>query len=354
MRRLTLRSPIRSRAARAAATVLGALLLVLTGPAPDAHADRHEHDRRRHGGVHAFELPDVANRREAAAIRELEALGLRCRTEHVASDRVGRVLSTVPAAGAWIDRSHEIVIHVGIPIRVQTIVPTIRRQQADAVIESLQDIYAIAIDAVRGPAHLEGRVIGQHPRAGATLPFRGLLRLRVVDNRTTVPHVEGLRLRRALRQLERAGLRADVHEVPQHGIDRPTVIRQRPRAGRRVPYDTAIRLRVAVPAFTHGRDGRHGYDRDRDRNRFPDRIDRDRRGITTVPDVRGLDAEAAVRLLRRLGFQVDLSRRGRHAEGIVGSQSPQAGSRVAPGSTVTLMLTHAWIPGQRRFGMRIR
>ena len=313
-----------------ATSALAVLALLLVSSSSPAHADYGTGDAR------WFEVPDVAHRSEADAMRTLEGLGLTCRREDVASTYVGQVISTVPAAGGWIDRGREVVLRVGVPIRVQTIVPRVRRRSMEDLLSSLGDIYAIAVNPVRGPAHHEGRIVAQHPRAGAQLPFRGLLTVDVVDNHTTVPFVEGLGLRRALRRLERAGLRAKIREVPRADVDRPRVIRQRARAGQRVPFGAEVRLRVAVPVRHHvdslpwhGRDPRLGRPITAPRQ-------------TVVPNVLGLQARQAAQVLSAAGLVADWGRRGA-ATGVVHVQVPTAGTPVAPGTAVKLR-------ANRRFG----
>ena len=342
------------RAAFATSALAVLTLLMISSFATDAHAE-HSYARD------YFEIPDVARRSEADAQRQLEALGLTCRAEQVASQYPGQVISTYPAAGSWINRGREVVMHVGVPIRVQTIVPRIRRRNASDVISSLQDIYAITLNPVRGPRHHEGRVVAQYPHAGAQLPFRGLLRLDVVDNRTSVPLVEGLGLRRALKRLERAGLKADIREVPSRDVHRPTVVRQRPRPGSRVLFDTAIRIRVAVPVGHidrhygdrgHGHQG-HGYDYDRDRPWWDRGRDRVRTPAISLPSVVGLDVSRARAALERMGLRVQTDARGRlGGSAIVRTQLPLAGTAVAPGSTVTLETGGRRIVG--RSGISIR
>lgn len=312
-------------------------LLAVSSFSSDAQADPFRTQVRR------FEIPDVANRTEAEAIRTLEALGLTCRREDVASQTIDRVVATVPAAGQWIDRGHEVVVRVGVRIRVQTIVPHVRRKLASEVIASLGDIYAIALNPVRGPAYHEGRVIGQLPRPGAQLPFRGVLTLDVVDNQTTVPLVEGLGLRRALRRLEQAGLRAKALEMPRHDVERPTVIRQRAEAGRRVPYDTEIRLRVAVPARRFDEHGGMGRGRRGRPERVPERV-------IAMPSVTGMDVGQASRLLERLGLTVQIEGRGRFAAGVVREQTPVAHAAIPAGSLVTLRTSRRRVFGRSDVG----
>lgn len=323
-------------ARRVGLAALALLLLTVLGRPPDARAE-HEAPVPRASVV---ELPDVTHRPEATAVRQLERLGLVVRREHVASAHVGEVVGTVPAAGSLVERNGEVLLRVGVPVRVQTIVPHVPHRRAEIAIASLEDIYAIAIESVRGPARLEGRVIGQLPHAGAHLPFRGLLTLRVVDNQTTVPYVEGLPLRRALRLLRRAGLHADIREVPQPGIDRAVVLRQRARAGRRVPYDTAVRLRVATPLHDDAPPWHEG--RTRDRPATP------RAAVVTVPDVRGLALRDAVRLMHRLGLRIAGGADDAYADARIRRQAPLPGARARAGSSVRLELAETETPERRR------
>ena len=283
-------------------------------------------------------------------------MGLRCRVEEVAASEVGRVCDTVPAPGAWFDRSGEIVLRVGVAARVETIVPRVRRLSVDEATAAYGDIYAMALRPVRGPARLEGRVLRQSPRAGERLPFRGLLTLEVVDNTIMVPDLSNLGMRRAIREIEALGLRADIREVLRHDVRRPTVIRQRPRAGSRLRAGEAVRLRVAVPERhlrrahpellddLNGLGHRHGHPR-AERHQAAGHA-----RFVLVPNVTGLRLDFAQQQLEAAGLLGETRDDTLGPRATVSGQSLAAGTRVAAGSRVQLRVERGRARGRYRIG----
>jgi membrane peptidoglycan carboxypeptidase len=128
--------------------------------------------------------------------------------------------------------------------------------------------------------------------------------------RTKVPNVVGQTVQAAGFQLGRAGLRAEVKEVP-HSAPKGRVVSQTPAAGTEVRGGTTVTLLVS---------GGKGA------------------GTIVLPGVVGLAVSTARALLGALGLRVGIAYTGNGPRDRVVSQSPGAGAQVPRGSLVTLVV----------------
>jgi serine/threonine-protein kinase len=212
-----------------------------------------------------------------------------------------------------------------------------------------------------------------------------------------VPKVVGLRGERAAQVLNNAGFEVDIETVQSEKVRRNRVVSQRPGAGTRLEEGATVTIRVssgrgeaAVPDVVG--DGRRQAERrlrqagfkPRVEQRFSEDVRRDRvigtrprartllekgrtvvvvvsRGIerVEVPDVTGLDREAAQNALRERDFGVVVREQESDAEdpGEVLRQDPAPGTRLAKEETVTIVVAVAPPepePGRTGRGQRAR
>ncbi len=222
-------------------------------------------------------MPDVVGRPEAAAVRALERRGLNVEVVTIAGHPAGVVASQDPAAGEPVSADDEVEIHVGVRITINTTVPTVVGMTEQEAFDALDETYFLEVEYVRG--RREGRVKAQEPAAGSTLPFRGVLRLRVVRNVSEVPALVGRVQGEAVALLEEAGLVPRITYVRRGPGRAGLVLSQLPRAGAEIVPGGAVELTVRGERPAGGR----------------------RRSVR-VPDLRGLSMRDAEAMLFGLGL----------------------------------------------------
>jgi hypothetical protein len=161
-----------------------------------------------------------------------------------------------------------------------------------------------------------GKVLAQHPSAGATLPRGGQVRLDVaVQPLVAVPDVTGMQGLDAVHLLHRDHLATSLRYVPSTQTAR-RVVSQWPHAGRKVRRGHGVLLNLSQGL-------------------------RPRTSKVTVPDVTGEDEASATSDLRSAGFDVGsvtVSVSDPSEDGLVVDESPNGGAEAAKGSTVTISL----------------
>lgn len=222
----------------------------------------------------------------------------------------GRVTGSFDAVGDI--GSHTITVSYGsgsatatLVVVTDTTVPDVRGLDARAAIAAIEQADLVACK----PLSPDGTVVSQTPPAGSVVlsgscvvPVLGAAPTRI-DDSVAVPGVVGRTAGAARSALAAAGLSSTL----TGGGDR--VVDQNPDAGARVSRGTAVRLRTAA---------------------LPTLI--------AVPDVTGGDVGAARGLLGAVG----LALRGNPADDAqVTDQEPAAGTKVSPGTTVTVTLDPA-------------
>jgi serine/threonine-protein kinase len=159
-----------------------------------------------------------------------------------------------------------------------------------------------------------GTVIGQGIPGGKVVPVETAVDLTIAKpEMTKVPDLTGASIEEAKRHLKKARLRTG--EVTEKTNDEAagTIIAQRPDAGEEVPVNTAVALVVAKPR------------------------------MVSVPELRGLEREAALGTVERAGLVVDevVHEASDKPPGTVIGQEPKARAEVRPGARVALTLSRA-------------
>ena len=157
------------------------------------------------------------------------------------------------------------------------------------------------------------QVVDQDPNAGEEAEEGATVTLEVSGGpgEVLVPPVANLRQGQAVDELEDAGLRVTIDREFSERVREDFAIRTVPGEGTEVTKDTRVRLIVS---------------------RGPEQV--------TVPDVVGLSRDSAEARLRDEGFGVSVEEQeSDEPEGDVISQSPEGGSSVARGETVTITVS---------------
>jgi beta-lactam-binding protein with PASTA domain/tRNA A-37 threonylcarbamoyl transferase component Bud32 len=157
------------------------------------------------------------------------------------------------------------------------------------------------------------RVIDQDPNPGQDADEGSTVTLEVSNGPGTVrvPSVERLPQERAIKELNKVGLKVNLDTVPSDTVEQGFAIRTVPREGQPVERGTRVRLFVSSG---------------------PERV--------PVPDVVGLSRESAEAELRAQGLGVAVQEQeSDEREDVVIGQDPGAGTRVRRGQRVTITVS---------------
>ncbi len=165
---------------------------------------------------------------------------------------------------------------------------------------------------VRSQAELDV-VVDQDPEPGAEADEGSTVTLDVSQGpgSVNVPSVEGLSQAQAIKELNKAGLKAVTDTESSDTVDRGIVIRTVPKGGQEVTRGTRVRLFVSTG---------------------PSQV--------TVPDVTGLTRSSAESRLEDEGLEVAVQQQpSDEAQDAVIAQTPGGGTRVDKGSQVTITVS---------------
>jgi eukaryotic-like serine/threonine-protein kinase len=181
----------------------------------------------------------------------------------------------------------------------------VRLQQQDAV-SRLNQRGLVARISTRSGSAPRGTVVAQDPNPGANVTRRSVVTLAVSSAQTSsVPNVIGKTAPAAVQALRAKGFSAQMVKVASKQTQ-GTVLAETPGAGERVARGSTVTIRIS-------------------------------RGFVTVPDVLGQPHATASVAVRRAGLKPkEFVVPSTQQKGIVVTQSPQAGKRVAGGSAVRL------------------
>jgi beta-lactam-binding protein with PASTA domain len=271
------------------------------------------------GALMETEAPDVVRLGEGEARGRIAAAGLVVATkDRLAPEAAGVVLDQDPAPGARLLRGRSVTLVVGRALMLPVRVPETLGLPSAGAVNALRDA-GFAVEettAVSLPGSV-GHVIAQDPAGGATAIRSSVVRIVVgrasptVGGNVRVPAVVGRTEPEARADLGAAGLR--VRSVPAAGTRgaRGLVVGQAPAATAVVPRGSEVVIEVATP---------------------------DAGAPMALPNYVGTDVSTAQSDLASRGLVASVTTVPGSPDGRVTSQSPEVGTRVLPGSTVTLVV----------------
>lgn len=159
------------------------------------------------------------------------------------------------------------------------------------------------------------QIISQEPKSGARIRNGGTVEVVVSlgADTITVPDVKDMNVEEATFALARAGLElGTITKVFSDDVPVDKVIRQNPRSGKEAEKGAEVNLVVSKGL-----------------------------SLTAVPNVIGRDQDVAENLIKQKGFRVAVTSEPSDdtTEGEVITQSPEAGTRLKAGATVTLVVS---------------
>ena len=265
-------------------------------------------------------VPDLTGRTLEEARALLEQENVRVRVRRFSSDEpLGRVLEQSPAAGTRLTSDTVVVLTVAArsaPERVT--VPSVEGLQVGEATPILRRAgLQLQVRTIRS-SEPEGVVVRQEPGPDEEVAPRTIVVLEVSESpqetmpppaTIEVPRLVGLTSSEARSRLRDLGLRSTQRPI-ESTRQKGTVVAQSPRPGARLREGQAVTLTVSTgPA------------------------------LVSVPDVAGLDEEAARAELEAAGFAVEVVEEATDVvddDGLVIDQDPAGGASRPKGSVVTI------------------
>jgi beta-lactam-binding protein with PASTA domain len=273
--------------------------------------------------ANAPELPALEGMRLADARAALEKLGLEARVLRVASGEPrNQVVRQTPEAGTVLERGEAVALFASrgaqVPQEASLVeIPEVVGLAASDATQELRDAELTTRIRVVESSQRAGVVVRQSPKAGTDIEEGAAVRIDVARNRPAVPatvevpDVRGASVADARSRLRSAGFIVRVSRT-RSAEPEGTVLRQSPRAGAGLRERSTVTLTVSSG---------------------PSLVD--------VPDVTGIEAEAARLELEAAGFQVRtiFEPTSDHTQdGIVVRQTPYGGSTAEENAVVTLVV----------------
>ncbi len=257
-------------------------------------------------------VPRVVGMKRYNALRALSVAGLTGRAT-LAPGKREFVLSQDPAAGAMVPAASTVVITVGSGVAARMVtVPSVVGMKNHAAEAHLKNAGLVVGEVSTRPGGRKDVVASQAPQAGARVPAGSQVSLVLwsgAAGQVRVPNLVGMERSAALRSLRAIGLKGQTRHAPG---ERNVVLSQGPAAGAMVAPGSTVLLTV-------GAGGRAEQ--------------------VSVPMVVGMRRQAAKAHLKNAGLVVgEVSTRPGGRKDVVASQDPRAGTRVARGSAVSLVV----------------
>lgn len=291
-----------------AAALIAVILLLWLLLKPDAPAEPD------------VEVPSVAGMTQEEATTVLEDLGLDVTPEEQASADVpiGEAIGTDPEEGEKLFEGDDITLLVSTGPS-ELAIPDVRgmsEEEATAELEGLGLTISEVDTTAHDPTLEEGRAVGTNPEAGTTVDAGASVTLLIADGQVELPDLTGMTEEEARAALQALDLSSVIKTVESEDEEPGTVVAQSPTAGL-VPIGSSVEVSVAEEP-----------------------------SVKEVPNVAGRTEADARSLLEDAGFVVTVtySESSTVTEGNVISQNPSAGTQVAPGTTVTLVVAKAPAP----------
>jgi serine/threonine-protein kinase len=264
-------------------------------------------------------VPALAGLTQQDAQDALDEVGLEPDFITEASEDIdeGTVIRSEPDEGEEVEEGDVVSVFVSSGSDI-TEVPSVRGLDQDTAEQRIKEagLRVAAVELDDNPDFEEGRVTKTNPEEGDEVSKNTEVTLYVSTGQVELPELVGASEDEALKTLSDLRLRADVTDV-ETDEERPgTVLSMSPRPGR-VERGSEVRLEVAVAPSTRA-----------------------------VPNVVGETEGDARSRLEGEGFSVRVEEQQHDSveDGRVISQNPNAGTQVAPGSEVTIVVSTGPLP----------
>jgi eukaryotic-like serine/threonine-protein kinase len=275
-------------------------------------------------------VPNVVGQKQGAAVRRLDRAGLTSRIlSRPSKVAAGTVFQEQPDPGSRVARGSVIALSVSSAATVS--VPDVVGARVAAAVRVLRARGLVVETASVASPKEAGLVLGQSPRAGAQVAKGSTEVIRVSRGLVTVPDLTGQPRADAIAALRGAGLVPQAFTVPS-SQPKGTVVAQLPRAGRRVPQGSKVRINLSNGRSTGG-----GVAPPPQAPPPPPPPPPPPATKLDVPDVTGQSQQAAQRQLNSAGFKARVVYvPSDEPVGTVVTQSPVGGTSARRGTRVQL------------------
>jgi serine/threonine-protein kinase len=260
---------------------------------------------------------DLVNQPLATAQAEVQRLGFTNVTNHPAASsqvKAGNVITTQPPAGTSMKSNALLVLEVSTG-PTQVTVPNVTGMAADQAAQTLQkDGFVVNQTSATSNTVAQGDVISTNPVGGAKAAQGSAVQMVVSSGKqqVTIPSLTGTDPATAGQQLGALGLTVTTAQEPSPTVPAGQVTRTNPPAGSSVPVGSAVTVYTSTG---------------------PPQVQ--------VPYLVGLSkaqAQTALSQAQLQGSFTTVAVNDPHQNDLVQSESPSAGTAVAPGSTVNVVL----------------
>ncbi|VEI12525.1 Serine/threonine-protein kinase PrkC [Trueperella bialowiezensis] len=259
------------------------------------------------------EVPVVTGLSEADARASLEAVGFPVDTTTTFSDDVaaGLVVDSDPTAGTSLHPSETVTLVVSAGVEHVDVIDVVGQTSDEAQAALKEARLNAVVEEDYSETVPQGQVISQTPEPGTSVPHSSQVTITVSLGRKpiSVPDLTGASLDDASARLAEYGLSATTTEEFSDTTPQGHVISQEPAAGTTLYRGDSMNLTVS---------------------KGPELVE--------VPNVFGMQEGEATTTLEEAGFVVSYDRFLGGYFGTVRAQSPGAGERVKPGSTITITI----------------
>jgi len=286
----------------------------------------------------AVVVPNVIGQPQSEAVARVNGTGLVARLVTKPSDvPAGKVFAEEPGAGTRVARKS--IVKLSVSAANVIAVPNVVGQLATAATAELRaQGLAVGTSSVAS-SKPRGTVLSQTPAAGAKVAKGSTVVIRVSRGMVSVPDVVGQTRGTAVPAIRAAGLVPQAFTVPS-AQSKGTVVSQSPKAGKRVPGGSKVRLNISSGQTSGGVPPPPPP---------PPPPPGTKPATVTVPDVTGRAQEAAQRQLNSAGLKAGVVYvPSDQPEGAVVSQSPEAGTTQKRGTRIQLNVSLGPTPGEQR------
>ena len=288
-------------------------------------------------------VPNVIGQRQSTAVERVNRRGLVARVAAKPSDSpAGRVFAEEPGAGTQVARRS--VVTLSVSAADVAAVPNEAGKQATAATAELRAQGFTVETASVASNKPRGTVLSQSPAAGAKVAKGSTVVIRISRGMVGVPDVVGQTRDTAVSAIRAAGLVPQVFIVPS-AEPKGRVVSQSPKAGKRVPGGSKVRLNISSGQTSGGVPPPPPPPPPPPSPPPPGT----KPATVTVPDVTGQPQEAAQRKLNSAGLKAGVVYvPSDQPEGTVVSQSPEAGTTQKRGARIQLNVSLGPSPGEQR------
>jgi beta-lactam-binding protein with PASTA domain len=281
-------------------------------------------------------VPNVIGQRQTTAVERVNRRGLVARVATKPSDSpAGQVFAEEPGAGTQVARRSVVMLSVS-AADVAAVPNEVGKQATAATADLRAQGFTVETSSVASNKP-RGTVLSQSPAAGAKVAKGSTVVIRISRGMVGVPDVVGQTRDTAVSAIRAAGLVLQAFTVPS-AQPKGRVVSQSPKAGKRVPGGSKVRLNVSSGQTSGGVPPPP-----------PPPAAGTKPATVTVPDVIGQPQEAAQRKLNSAGLKAGVVYvPSDQPEGTVVSQSPNAGTKQKRGTRVQLNVALGPSPGEQR------